>query len=56
MVWKYIKEKNLQNIKNRNEIIADEKLLMIFGMNRLSKFTLNRLISSQLTALPRIIK
>ncbi|OGH90163.1 MAG: hypothetical protein A2469_03955, partial [Candidatus Magasanikbacteria bacterium RIFOXYC2_FULL_40_16] len=30
-LWEYIKEKDLQNPKNKRNIIADEKLKVVFG-------------------------
>jgi chromatin remodeling complex protein RSC6 len=30
-IWEYIKEKNLQNPKNKREIIPDEDLSKVFG-------------------------
>lgn len=49
-VWEYIKEKNLQNPQNKRNIIADEKLLPIFGGTKeVSMFEMTKLLSAHLS-------
>ncbi len=48
-VWNHIKENNLQNPKNRREIIADDKLRPVFGKDRVSMFEMNKHLSKHLS-------
>lgn len=50
-VWKYIKQYNLQNPQNKQEIVADDKLRKIFGKDRCTMFEMNKHLSSHLTSL-----
>jgi len=43
-LWKYIKEHDLQDPKNRKEIICDEKLKSLFDRDRVCMFEMNRYI------------
>mmetsp|Transcript_45635 Transcript_45635/g.74400 ORF Transcript_45635/g.74400 Transcript_45635/m.74400 type:complete len:435 (+) Transcript_45635:120-1424(+) len=46
-IWEYIRQNNLQNPKNRTEIICDEKLSSIMeGQPRVTAFNLNKYLSS----------
>ena len=47
-MWAYIKRNNLQNPKNKREILADAKLRAIFGRDAVSMFDMNKLISKHL--------
>ena len=47
-VWDYIKKHKLQNPENKREIIADDKLLPIFGENKLDMFKMTKAINSHL--------
>ena len=48
-VWAYIKKHDLQDIKNRRAINADDKLKVIFGgKKQVSLFELTKLISNHL--------
>jgi upstream activation factor subunit UAF30 len=47
-LWDYIKARNLQNPRNRREIIADDKLRRIFGKDRVTMFEMNELIQRHL--------
>ena len=47
-VWAHIKSNNLQNPKNKREIIADEKLQPIFGGSKLDMFQMTRAINNHL--------
>ena len=44
-IWAYIKKNNLQDPKNKREIVADDKLRAIFGKDRVSMFEMNKHIS-----------
>jgi upstream activation factor subunit UAF30 len=47
-VWDHIKKNKLQNPENKREIIADDKLLPIFGENKLDMFKMTKAINSHL--------
>jgi upstream activation factor subunit UAF30 len=47
IVWEYIKEKDLQDPKNRRNILADDKLRLIFTFP-LNMFTMNKQLSKHL--------
>lgn len=47
-LWAYIKKHNLQNPKNKRNILADEKLKKVFGKNEVSMFELASLIGKHL--------
>lgn len=44
-IWDHIKKNNLQDPKNKREIVADDKLRAIFGKDRVSMFEMNKHIS-----------
>jgi chromatin remodeling complex protein RSC6 len=44
-IWDHIKKNNLQDPKNRREIVADDKLRAVFGKDRVSMFEMNKHIS-----------
>jgi chromatin remodeling complex protein RSC6 len=49
-IWVYIKKNNLQNPNNKRNIIADEKLLKVFGGKKeVSMFEMTKLVSKHLT-------
>ena len=49
-IWVYIKKHNLQNPANRRNILADDKLLPIFGGKKeVSMFEMTKLVSKHLT-------
>ncbi len=49
-VWEYIKKNKLQNPKNMRNIIADEKLLPLFGGKKeVTMFEMTKLISTHLS-------
>lgn len=49
-IWDYIKKNNLQNPNNRRNIIADAKLLKVFGGKKeVSMFEMTKLVSKHLT-------
>jgi len=50
-VWEYIKKNDLQNPKDRREILADDKLSKVFGSKKkVSMFEMNKHLSKHLTA------
>jgi len=48
-MWSYIKKNKLQNPRNKQEILADEKLRPIFGKDRASMFEMNKHLSRHLS-------
>ena len=49
-IWVYIKEHDLQNPKNKRNILADEKLLLIFsGKKEVTMFEMAKLLSPHMT-------
>lgn len=48
-LWNHIKKNNLQNPKNKREIIADDKLRPVFGKDRVTMFEMNRYLSKHLS-------
>ena len=47
-MWAYIKRNNLQNPKNKREIMTDDKLRPIFGRDAVSMFDMNKHLSKHL--------
>ena len=48
-IWKYIKKYDLQDPKNRRNILADAKLLKLFGGRKsVSMFEMTKLISKHM--------
>ena len=47
-LWVYIKKHNLQNPKNKRNILADEKLAKVFGKKEVTMFELASLIGKHL--------
>ena len=47
-VWAYIKANELQNPKNRREILADEKLQKVFGKASVTMFEMNKYLAQHL--------
>ena len=49
-IWVYIKKLDLQDPKNKRNIVADEKLLKVFGGKKVvTMFEMTKLISNHLT-------
>jgi len=44
-VWDYIKKHNLQNPANKREILADDNLKKVFGVDKFSIFEMNKHLS-----------
>ena len=49
-VWAYIKKHDLQDPKDKRNIVADAKLEKIFGKKSATMFEMSKLLSSHLTA------
>ena len=49
-IWEYIKSKDLQNPKNRRNILADDKLKVVFGgKGEVTMFEMTKLVSAHLS-------
>jgi chromatin remodeling complex protein RSC6 len=49
-IWVYIKKHNLQNPQNKRNIIADEKLMPVFGGKKeVTMFEMTKLVSAHLS-------
>ncbi len=49
-IWEYIKKNNLQNPQNKRNILADDKLKVIFGGKaEVTMFEMTKLVSAHLT-------
>ncbi len=48
-VWEYIKSHKLQNPKNGREILADDKLKKVFGVDKVTMFEMNKHLSGHLS-------
>ena len=48
-MWDHIRKNNLQNPANKREILADDKLKKIFGVDRCSMFDMNKHLSRHLS-------
>eukprot|EP00538_Stauroneis_constricta_P006734 CAMPEP_0119559814 /NCGR_PEP_ID=MMETSP1352-20130426/13382_1 /TAXON_ID=265584 /ORGANISM="Stauroneis constricta, Strain CCMP1120" /LENGTH=417 /DNA_ID=CAMNT_0007607611 /DNA_START=313 /DNA_END=1564 /DNA_ORIENTATION=- len=53
-LWSYIRDNNLQNPKNRQEIILDKKMQKLFGVEKFTMFTMNRYVSTHIEPFPSI--
>lgn len=47
-LWEYIKKHDLQNPKDKREILADAKLEKVFGKKQVSMFEMNKHVSGHL--------
>ena len=47
-IWAYIKKNDLQNPKNKREILADDKLKKVFGVDKCTMFEMNKYLSKHL--------
>ena len=47
-VWAYIKQHQLQNPANRREILADDKLVAVFGKDKVTMFEMNKHLAQHL--------
>lgn len=48
-IWKYIKKHDLQNPKNKRNIIADKKLLKVFKKKEISMFEMMSILNKHLS-------
>lgn len=48
-MWDYIRTNNLQNPENKREILADDKLKKVFGVDKVSMFEMNKHLSRHLS-------
>ena len=48
-VWEYIKKHKLQNPKNGREILADDHLKKVFGVDKVTMFEMNKHLSKHLS-------
>ncbi len=49
-LWAYIKKHNLQNPKNKRNILADDKLVPVFGGKKeVTMFEMTKLVSAHLS-------
>lgn len=48
-LWVYIKEHNLQNPANKRNILADDKLKLVFGKDEVTMFEMTKLVSAHLS-------
>jgi upstream activation factor subunit UAF30 len=49
-IWAYIKAHDLQNPQNRREIVADEKLRLVFRTDKVTMFEMNKHLARHLAA------
>lgn len=49
LMWDYIKTNNLQNPANKRNILADAKLLKVFGKDEVTMFELTGLLGKHLS-------
>jgi upstream activation factor subunit UAF30 len=47
-IWAHIKKHDLQNPKNKREILADDKLQPIFGTKKLDMFQMTKAVNKHL--------
>ena len=47
-VWEYIKAHDLQNPKDKREILADDKLSKVFGKDKVTMFEMNKYLAQHL--------
>ncbi|KAF9129106.1 hypothetical protein BGX30_014071 [Mortierella sp. GBA39] len=47
-LWVYIKERNLQDEKDKRDIICDDKLKALFGLDKINCFAMNKYIGAHL--------
>jgi len=47
-MWDYIKKHDLQNPQNKRNILADEKLMPLFGKKEVTMFEMTKLVSGHL--------
>ena len=48
-IWDHIRKNNLQNPNNKREILADDKLRKVFGVDNCPMFEMNKHLSKHLS-------
>lgn len=48
-IWEYIKKNDLQNPQNKRNILADDKLRVIFGKDEVTMFEMTKLVSGHMS-------
>lgn len=48
-IWDHIRKNNLQNPANKREILADDKLKKVFGVDKCTMFEMNKHLSRHLS-------
>ena len=48
LMWEYIREHELQNPENRQEILLDGKMQSLFGVDKFTMFTMNKYIGAHI--------
>ena len=48
-IWDHIRKNNLQNPNNKREILADDKLKKVFGVDKCTMFEMNKHLSRHLS-------
>ncbi|TFL07179.1 SWIB/MDM2 domain-containing protein [Pterulicium gracile] len=49
-LWVYIKGNTLQNPENKREILCDDKLRLVFNVDKIDMFKMNKVLGDHLTA------
>jgi chromatin remodeling complex protein RSC6 len=49
-LWEHIKKNDLQNPKDKREILADDKLKKVFGKDKCTMFEMNKHLAAHLKA------
>lgn len=44
-IWDHVKSNNLQDPQDRRQIMCDEQLRAVFGVDKMHMFTMNKLLS-----------
>lgn len=47
-IWEYIKANDLQDPADKRQILCDEKLQLVFKVDKVHMFTMNKIIGNQL--------
>jgi upstream activation factor subunit UAF30 len=48
LLWNYIKEHDLQNPENKREILLDEQMKQVFGVDVFTMFTMNKYVAAHI--------
>lgn len=47
-LWEYIKSNDLQNPKDKREIVCDSAMRAVFGSNKINMFQMNKVLGQHL--------